>query len=96
MTPTSEMYLATDFLGAGQTANLNQSDSFNFRFRELYMQIDRSDFAGLRHSCHGGPGLFADRPELARHHGRTHFSRRRSSTTSTCRASPGPVSRAFA
>ena len=37
-----KMYLATDFLG-GQTANLNQSNSFNFRFRELYMQIDRSD-----------------------------------------------------
>ena len=41
------MYLATDFLGAGQTANLNQSDSFNFRFRELYMQIDRSDFGTI-------------------------------------------------
>ncbi len=37
-------YLATDFLGAGQTANLNQSDSFNFRFRELYGQLDRNDF----------------------------------------------------
>jgi hypothetical protein len=37
------MYLATDFLGAGQTANLNQSDSWNFRFRELYAQYDRSD-----------------------------------------------------
>ncbi len=37
-------YLATDFLGAGQTANLNQSDSFNFRFRELYGQVDRKDF----------------------------------------------------
>ncbi|QGM47096.1 hypothetical protein [Methylocystis heyeri] len=37
------MYLATDFLGAGQTANLNQSDSFNFRFRELYTQVDRKD-----------------------------------------------------
>jgi hypothetical protein len=49
-----KMYLATDFLGAGQTANLNQSDSFNFRFRELYMQIDRSEFAGL-----GGVHLMA-------------------------------------
>jgi hypothetical protein len=42
-----KMYLATDFLGAGQTANLNQSDSFNFRFRELYAQVDRSDFGGF-------------------------------------------------
>jgi hypothetical protein len=42
-----KMYLATDFLGAGQTANLNQSNSFNFRFRELYTQLDRSDFGGF-------------------------------------------------
>jgi hypothetical protein len=42
-----KMYLATDFLGAGQTANLNQSNSFNFRFRELYAQVDRSDFGGF-------------------------------------------------
>jgi hypothetical protein len=42
-----KMYLATDFLGAGQTANLNQSNSFNFRFRELYTQVDRTDFGGF-------------------------------------------------
>jgi hypothetical protein len=42
-----KMYLATDFLGAGQTANLNQSNSFNFRFRELYTQVDRNDFGGF-------------------------------------------------
>jgi hypothetical protein len=39
----AKMYLAADFLSAAQTANLNQSDSFNFRFRELYTQVDRSD-----------------------------------------------------
>ncbi len=37
-------YLAADFLSAAQTATLTQSDSFNFRFRELYAQVDRSDF----------------------------------------------------
>ena len=39
----ARMYLATDFLGAAQTATLTQSDSFNFRFRELYLKVDRSD-----------------------------------------------------
>ena len=44
-----------------------QSDSFNFRFRELYVQVDRSE--RLRRPYHGGSGLFAHRHELARHHG---------------------------
>ncbi len=33
-----------DFLGAAQTANLNQSDSFNFRIRHLYLTVDDDDW----------------------------------------------------
>jgi hypothetical protein len=33
-----------DFLGAAQTANSNESNSFNPRVRHLYATIDRSDF----------------------------------------------------
>lgn len=43
-------YFAADFLSAAQTATLTQSDSFNFRFRELYMKLDRSDY-GLHFSA---------------------------------------------
>ena len=43
-------YLAADFLSAAQTATLTQSDSFNFRFRELYMKLDRNDY-GLHFSA---------------------------------------------
>ena len=43
-------YFAADFLSAAQTATLTQSNSFNFRFRELYMKLDRSDY-GLHFSA---------------------------------------------
>jgi hypothetical protein len=33
-----------DFLGAAQTANSNESDSFNLRMRQLYMTVDQDDF----------------------------------------------------
>jgi hypothetical protein len=33
-----------DFLGAAQTANSNQSNSFNLRMRQLYMTVDQDDF----------------------------------------------------
>jgi len=33
-----------DFLGAAQTANSNESDSFNPRVRQLYMTVDQDDF----------------------------------------------------
>jgi hypothetical protein len=33
-----------DFLGAAQTANLNQTDSFNFRIRHLYLALDNDDW----------------------------------------------------
>ena len=33
-----------DFLGAGQTANSNESNSFNLRIRHLYATVDRSDY----------------------------------------------------
>ncbi|MGC1859645.1 MAG: hypothetical protein WA733_00590 [Methylocystis sp.] len=39
-----KMYLATDFLSDAQTGTLTQSDSWNLRWRELYMKLDRSDF----------------------------------------------------
>ena len=38
------MYLATDFLSDAQTGTLTQSDSWNLRWRELYLKLDRSDF----------------------------------------------------
>jgi hypothetical protein len=40
----AKMYLAADFLSAAQTATLTQSDSFNFRFRELYLKLDKNFF----------------------------------------------------
>ncbi len=42
-----KMYLATDFLSDAQTGTLNQSDSWNFRLRELYMQARQGGFGGL-------------------------------------------------
>jgi hypothetical protein len=33
-----------DWLGAAQTANLNQSDSFNLRIRHLYLTVDDDDW----------------------------------------------------
>jgi hypothetical protein len=33
-----------DFLGAAQTANSNESNSFNPRIRQLYMTVDQDDF----------------------------------------------------
>jgi hypothetical protein len=33
-----------DFLGAAQTANSNESDSFNLRMRQIYMTVDQDDF----------------------------------------------------
>ncbi|WP_424362347.1 hypothetical protein [Methylocystis parvus] len=36
-------YFESDFLGAGQTANSNQSNSYNFRVRQLYANVDRDD-----------------------------------------------------
>jgi hypothetical protein len=33
-----------DFLGAAQTANSNESDSFNLRMRQLYLTVDQDDF----------------------------------------------------
>ena len=33
-----------DFLGAAQTANSNESDSFNLRVRQLYSTVDQDDF----------------------------------------------------
>lgn len=33
-----------DWLGAAQTANENQTDSFNLRIRHLYMTVDNDDF----------------------------------------------------
>ncbi|MDQ6702762.1 MAG: DUF2076 domain-containing protein [Pseudomonadota bacterium] len=33
-----------DWLSAAQTANLNQTDSFNLRIRHLYMTVDNDDF----------------------------------------------------
>jgi hypothetical protein len=38
-----KMYLATDFLSDAQTGTLTQSDSWNLRWRELYLKLDRSD-----------------------------------------------------
>ena len=40
----AKMYLATDFLSDAQTGTLTQSDSWNLRWRELYLKVDRSDF----------------------------------------------------
>ncbi|MDQ6868605.1 MAG: hypothetical protein M3178_09440 [Pseudomonadota bacterium] len=33
-----------DFLGAAQTANSNESDSFNLRQRQIYLTVDQDDF----------------------------------------------------
>lgn len=43
--PTTHLsgYGEFDFLGAAQTANLNQTDSFNFRIRHLYLDADYDD-----------------------------------------------------
>ncbi len=38
-------YVETDFLGAAQTANFNESNSYNLRVRHLYLTAD-SDFFG--------------------------------------------------
>ena len=40
----AKMYLATDFLSDAQTGTLTQSNSWNLRWRELYVKLDRSDF----------------------------------------------------
>lgn len=37
-------YVETDFLGAAQTANSNQSNSYNLRLRQAYTNIDWDDF----------------------------------------------------
>jgi hypothetical protein len=44
--PTTHIqgYFESDFLGAGQTANSNQSNSYNFRVRQLYTNIDNDDY----------------------------------------------------
>jgi hypothetical protein len=46
LNPTTHMqgYFESDFLGAGQTANSNQSNSYNFRVRQLYTNIDNDDY----------------------------------------------------
>jgi outer membrane murein-binding lipoprotein Lpp len=46
VTPTTHLagYGEFDWLGAAQTANLNQTDSFNLRIRHLYMTVDDDDF----------------------------------------------------
>ena len=38
-------YGETDFQGAAQTANSNQTNSYNLRIRQMYMNIDRDDWA---------------------------------------------------
>jgi hypothetical protein len=40
----ARMYLATDFLSDAQTGTFTQSDSWNLRWRELYLKLDRQDF----------------------------------------------------
>jgi hypothetical protein len=37
-------YVETDFLGAAQTANSNESNSYNLRVRHLYTNVDSDDF----------------------------------------------------
>lgn len=37
-------YVETDFLGAAQTANSNESNSYNLRVRHLYTNVDWDDF----------------------------------------------------
>lgn len=37
-------YVETDFLGAAQTANSNESNSYNLRVRHLYSNLDWDDF----------------------------------------------------
>lgn len=46
VTPTTHLagYGEFDWLSAAQTANLNQSDSFNLRIRHLYITVDNDDF----------------------------------------------------
>ena len=46
VTPTTHLagYGEFDWLGAAQTANLNQTDSFNLRIRHLYMTVDDDDW----------------------------------------------------
>jgi hypothetical protein len=46
LNPTTHIqgYFESDFLGAGQTANSNQSNSYNFRVRQLYTNIDSDDY----------------------------------------------------
>lgn len=47
--PTADTHLAFygefDFLGAAQTANSNESNSYNLRIRHIYSTIDRNDWA---------------------------------------------------
>nr|WP_322847433.1 hypothetical protein [Methylocella tundrae] len=44
--PTTHLagYMELDFLGAAQTANSNESNSFNPRIRHLYATVDQDDF----------------------------------------------------
>ncbi|MGA7386027.1 MAG: hypothetical protein WBW81_15435 [Methylocella sp.] len=46
VTPTTHLsgYGEFDWLGAAQTGNENQTDSFNLRIRHLYMTVDNDDF----------------------------------------------------
>jgi hypothetical protein len=46
LSPTTHIqgYFESDFLGAGQTANANQSNSYNFRVRQLYTNLDNDDY----------------------------------------------------
>lgn len=46
LSPTTHIqgYFETDFLGAAQTANANQSNSYNLRVRQAYTNIDNDDY----------------------------------------------------
>ncbi|MBG0795571.1 hypothetical protein IYY11_19635 [Methylocystis sp. H62] len=46
LNPTTHIqgYFETDFLGAAQTANANQSNSYNLRVRQAYTNIDNDDY----------------------------------------------------
>ena len=51
----ARMYLATDFLSDAQTGTFTQSDSWNLRWRELYLKLDRQDF-GADYATHFSAG----------------------------------------
>ena len=79
VTTHAAFYGEFDFLGAAQTANSNESNSYTPRIRQLYGTMDW-DYWGL-HMLAGQNWSLVTK------------SRRRLSKPSTCRASPGRVSR---